>query len=123
LRQWLADDDGWVIGRILGDGHAHKGVTRIYDSLLKSTANRAAVFPECGLPFRGATDWSTRGIELPVDGGGKRWLIHELLRCSAPFPFDELEVVRDNDGTRADPDTDVPEDEKRPAWSAPRRTA
>lgn len=122
LRQWLADDDGWVIGRILGDSHAREGVTRVYDSLLKSTANRAAVFPECGLPFRGVTDWSTRGVELPVDGGGKRWLIHELLRCSAPFPFDELEVVRDNDGTQADPDTDLPEDEKRPAWSPPRRT-
>ncbi|PPU93327.1 hypothetical protein XalbCFBP2523_07625 [Xanthomonas albilineans] len=123
LRQWLADDDGWVIGRILGDGHARAGVTRIYDSLLKSTANRAAVFPGCGLPFRGVTDWSTRGVDLPVDGGGKRWLIHELLRCSAPFPFDELEVVRDNDGTQADPGTDLPEDEKRPAWSPPRRTA
>ena len=123
LRQWLADDDGWVIGRILGDSHARDGVTRVYDSLLKSTANRAAVFPECGLPFRGAMDWSTRGVELPVDGGGKRWLIQELLRCSAPFPFDELEVVRDNDGTQADPDTDLPEDEKRPAWSPPLRTA
>lgn len=123
LRQWLADDDAWVIGRVLADGHAREGVSRVYDSLLKNSANRATAFPECGLPFRGVTDWSSRGVELPVDGGGKRWLVHELLSCSAPFPFNELEVVRDNDGTQADRDTDLPEDEKRPAWSPPHRKA
>ncbi len=114
LRQWLADNDGWVIDRILGDSHARDGVTRVYDSLL---ANWAAIFSECGLPFRGATDCSTRDVELPIDDGGKRWLTHELLSCSAPFPFDKLEVVCDNDGTQVGPDTDLPEDEKRLTWS------
>lgn len=123
LRQWLADDDGWVIGRVLADRRAWDGVTRIYDSLLRNAANRAVVFPECGLPFKGSTSWATRGIELPVEGGRKRWLIQELMGCSTPFPFEELEVVRDNDNRRADPETDLPDDEKRPTWAGPRHTA
>ncbi|MGH8075708.1 MAG: hypothetical protein ACREPE_00065 [Lysobacter sp.] len=123
LRQWLADDDGWVIGRVLADRLAWEGVTRIYDSLLRNAANRAAVFPECGLPFKGVTNWATRGIELPAESGRKRWLIQELTSCSAPFPFEELEVVRDNDNRRADTETDLPDDEKRPAWAGPRRMA
>lgn len=124
LRQWLADDDGWVIGRVLADRHAREGVSRIYDSLLRNSANRAVSFPECGLPFRGTTTWSTRGVEIPVDGGGKRWLIHELTGCTGPFPFEELEIVRDNDGRGADdPDAGLADDEKQPAWTPPRRSA
>lgn len=123
LRQWLADDDGWVIGRILADRHAREGVTRIFDSLLRNAANRTTVFPECGLPFKGATNWATRGIELPAEGGRKRWLIQELTGCSAPFPFEELEVIRDNDNRRADTETDLPDDEKQPTWAGPRHMA
>lgn len=118
LRQWLADDDGWIIGRVLADPHAKEGFTLIYDSLLRNTANFRTAFAECGLPFVGETTWMTRGIALPKeDGNGSRWLIYELTRCTAPFPFENLEIVRDNDGRTADPETDIPDDEKRPAWS------
>ncbi len=118
LRQWLADDDAWVIARVLEDRFAAAGVNRIYDSLLRNTANTKPAFPECSLPFSGVTDWDTRGVSLPGEAGAKRWLIHELQRCSAPFPFEELEVVRDNDSRKAeDPDKDLPPEEKKPAWA------
>ncbi|MFC0154181.1 hypothetical protein ACFFJ4_11305 [Xanthomonas dyei] len=118
LRQWLADDDAWVIGRVLADANAKDGIDRIYNSLLRDTANYKTAFAECGLPFAGTTNWTTRGIEVPKeDGKGHRWLIYELTGCSAPFPFDSMEVVRDNDGRMADPESDLPDDEKRPAWS------
>ena len=118
LRQWLADDDGWVIGRALADPHAEEGIAFIYNSLLRDTANFRTAFAECLLPFVGQTIWTTRGIELPRQNSkGSRWLIYELINCSAPFPFEDLKIVRDNDGRTADPETDVPNDEKRPAWS------
>jgi len=117
LRQWVANDDGWIIGHALANPHANEGIALIYDSLLRNTANFRAAFAECHLPFVGQTTWTTRGIELPRENGkGGRWLIYELTSCSMPFPFD-LEIVRDNDGNTAPPETDIPDDEKRPAWS------
>jgi len=118
LRQWLADDDGWIIGRALTDSHAKKGIALIYDSLLRNTANFRTAFAECFLPFAGQTTWATRGIELPMENGrNNRWLIYELTSCSMPFPFEDLEIIRDNDGNTANPETDIPDDEKKPAWS------
>jgi hypothetical protein len=52
----------------------------------------------------------------PVSGS-KRFLIFELLRCTSSFPFDELEVMRTNDSTKAPEETDLPEEEKRPGWA------
>lgn len=124
LRQWLADDDGWVIGRSIVDPVAGAGMARVYDSLLRSSANTRAAFPECGLPFVGLTRWGTRGIQLTAEGqASKRWLIFEIKRCSAPFPFGELEIIRDNDGRKGDPNFDLPEEEKRPAWAGPQKQA
>lgn len=117
LRRWLADEDAWTIGRVLHDPIAAQGVRRISDALVRDTANRQLSFPECDLPFQGTVRWKARGLPLRVDGKPDRFLIFELLRCSAPFPFDELEVTRDNDGSKAPPETDIPEAEKRPAWA------
>lgn len=122
LRQWLADDDGWIIGRALADAVAGAGMARVYDSLVRSSANARSAFPECGLPFEGYTRWDIRGIPLKPEGHtGSRWLVFEIRQCAAPFPFDELEVIRDNDGRRGNPETDLPEEEKRPAWAGPLR--
>jgi len=118
LRQWLADDDGWIIGRVLADQHAKEGFALVYNSLLRNVDNFRTAFAECGLPFVGETSWATRGIELPKEAGkGSRWLIYELTYCAAPFPFEDLEIVRDNDGRTANPETDLADEDKRPAWS------
>lgn len=117
LRRWLADEDAWTIGRVLQNPIAAQGARRIYDALIRDSANRQPGFPECDLPFSGTVQWKARVLPMPVNGKPDRFLIFELLRCSAPFPFDELEVTRDNDGTKAPPDTDIPEAEKRPGWA------
>lgn len=124
LRQWLADDDGWIIGRMIADPLAEAGVARIYDSLMRNSANSRAAYPECSLPFEGTTAWHARGVSFAVEGQqARRWLIFELRSCSAPFPFRELEIVRDNDGRRADPETDLAEEEKQLTWSGPVKSA
>lgn len=120
LRRWLADPDAWIIGRTLGDATAAAGAKRIFDSLAEAGANAHAAFPDCGLPFNGVTDWTARVVDITPPGREteqKRWLILSLERCTAPFPYEELEVIRDNDSRKANPLTDLPDDEKRPAWS------
>jgi hypothetical protein len=124
-RRWLADADGWIIGRVLGSPLAAAGVARVYDSLLRSVANVTSAFPECGLPFEGRVQWRARGVRISRGNDqGCRFLIHELLRCSAPFPFRELHVDADNNSDPADdPEKDLPEEEKKLAWATPRKTA
>lgn len=118
LRQWLADDDAWIIGRSLASPVAAAGMARVYDSLVENSVNQRPMFPECGLPFEGRTRWKARGRMLPGPvPGSKRFLIFELLRCTSSFPFDELEVMRTNDSTRAPEETDLPQEEKRPGWA------
>lgn len=123
LRRWLADTDAWIIGRTLGDAVAAAGAKRIFDSLAEAGANAQAAFPDCGLPFSGVTDWTAQVVDITPPGRDteqKRWLILSLERCTAPFPYDELEVIRDNDARKADPLTDLPDAEKRPAWVKPK---
>lgn len=116
LRQWLEDSDGWTIARILQNACAEKGVKNVHGSLVKSRINFPRVgykhYPESILPFEGTTDWRARSI-LFEDEGITRKFILELLSCSAPFPFDSLTVIRDNDGGKADPKTDLPDEEKK----------
>ncbi|WP_144406604.1 hypothetical protein [Xanthomonas oryzae] len=124
-RRWLSDADGWIIGRVLCSPQAAAGVACVYDSLLRHSANAVSAFPECGLPFEGATRWRARGVQISRGkGNGSRFLVHELLRCSAPFPFRELHVDADNDNSQAeDPEKDLPEVEKRLAWATPSKIA
>lgn len=120
LRRWLADTDAWIIGRTLGDATAAAGAKRIFDSLAEAGANEHAAFPDCGLPFNGVTDWTARVVDITPPGRTseqRRWLILSLERCTAAFPFEELEVIRENDARKGDPLKDLPDEEKRPAWS------
>lgn len=122
LRRWLADDDGWTIGRVFHEPLAKAGAQRIHDSLMRTSTNREPKFPECLLPFEGTVRWIARGLRIKnLEGEPPRFIIFELLKCSSPFPFDELKVTRDNDGTQANPETDIPAAEKKPAWPAPRK--
>ena len=114
LRQWLYDNEGWVLGRILRDKNAQQGFFQIHRSLVKQLAGKYhQPMPETNFPFQGKTDWAARCLSF-TSGGKVRTLILELLRCTAPFPFSNLVVIRDNDGRQASPETDLPESNKRP---------
>ena len=114
LRQWLYDNEGWVLGRILRDKNAQQGFFQIHRSLVKQSVGKYhQPMPETNFPFQGKTDWAARCLSF-TSGGKVRTLILELLRCTAPFPFSNLVVIRDNDGRRASPETDLPESNKRP---------
>ena len=114
LRQWLYDNEGWVLGRILRDKNAQQGFFQIHRSLVKQSVGKYhQPMPETNFPFQGKTDWAARCLSFR-SGGRVRTLVLELLRCAAPFPFSNLVVIRDNDGRQASPETDLPESNKRP---------
>ena len=114
LRQWLYDNEGWVLGRILRDKNAQQGFFQIHRSLVKQSVGKYhQPMPETNFPFQGKTDWAARCLSF-TSGRKVRTLILELLRCTAPFPFSNLVVIRDNDGRQASPETDLPESNKRP---------
>lgn len=115
LRQEFADEDGWLIGRILNSTEAFQGAATVHDSLMRESANRYRAYPECAFPFSGNT--TLQAHCKPVKSLGKwRYLVFSLARCSGQFPFDELEIVRENDGRTAAPETDIPDEEKQTAF-------
>lgn len=48
-------------------------------------------------PFRGVSDWTMTGQYIGT-GGWKRFLVHQLQKCTAHLPFGTLESYRDNPG-------------------------
>lgn len=117
-RRDVSDNDCWTIGRILNSQEAAASVRLIHDSLIKAQANNIEAFPEAGFPFSGKTILRARCKQ--IGWKKKRWLVLSLHSCSGPFPYDELEVIPDNGGDKANPSTDIPDEEKKPAWSGKR---
>lgn len=116
LRKEYDDDDAWTIARILLDRYALTGAARIFNSISANAVNGSPLFPSCSIPFTGQTFWRVRGIKFRNSTGGDRYLIHEVLRCSAPFPYTNVLVNRDNDGRIEPNGPSVPEDERIEAW-------
>ncbi len=119
LRYWIEDNDGWTLARLLQEPCADEAFKMIHRSLVKQSVNapHKRTMPETNFPFEGRTDLTARCLEFN-SGGKSRLLVLELLHCTAPFPFADLEVVRDNDGTKANPDTDIPDDDKIECWAS-----
>lgn len=115
LRQHLADEDGWIIGRILNSEEAWHGATLLHDTLVKESVNHRRVHMETSFPFSGATNL-TAHFKPIMSMGRWRHLVFAIDRCTAPFPYKNLTILRDNDNRQADSSTDLPEAEKRPAF-------
>lgn len=115
LRQHVTDEEGWVIARILHSKEAFLACFRIHSAVLKNAINHHFVHIESGFPFTGKTNleakvkWIRQSNDTPW-----RCLVLSLEHCSAPLPYSELTVIRDNDGNTANSDTDLPEEEKKP---------
>lgn len=111
-RQDVSDDDCWTIARILNSQAAFDGVRRVNDSMIRDFANIGQANPESIFPFSGTT--SLKALCKKIGNAPSRWLVLSLISCSAPFPYDELQVIADNDGRSADTDTDVADQNKTP---------
>jgi hypothetical protein len=96
--------------------------SKLYKSLQLYQLNTTSLISEpdqalpCGFPFEGPT--AVQGISVRLPGptteSPPRWLILQLERCSAPFPFDQVIVDRDNDSARGG---NAEDDNLMPAWA------
>ncbi|MBL8507918.1 MAG: hypothetical protein JNM11_05590 [Chitinimonas sp.] len=115
LRQHLEDEDGWIIGRILNSEEAWHGATLVHDTFMKESANQRRVHMETCFPFGGTTSLTVHYKHI-MSMGKWRYLVFAIERCTAPFPFNSLTVLRDNDNRQADPSTDLEDEQKLPAF-------
>lgn len=113
LRQHMIDEEGWVIARLLHSPIATKARKTLYDETLRDTINRRFVHPTASFPFEGKTNLVAR-VKWLRDHGSSAWhcLVLGLEECSAPMPYSELTVIRDNDGNPANDSTDIPDFDK-----------
>ena len=114
LRQHMLDEEGWIIARILHSDEAWRGCTRIHDYLMKQSLNSDFTHIETNFPFFGHTNLQARCKQIRSYGDNKwRTLILSLESCTGPLPYKELTVIRDNSGDPADPETDIPNEQKK----------
>src|SRR5215471_14847929 len=119
LRRWLEDHDAWTLARYLCSPAMQRETSRLYNSLQLYQLNSPNVIAipnqnlPCGFPFEGTT--TIQAVCLPLPGATSnsppRWLILRIERCSAPFPFDQVIVDRDNNsipGEHAEDETLIP---------------
>lgn len=118
-RMDVSGDDCKIIGRIYNSYDASRAVKMVWDSMVESRANGLPVHPATCFPFSGKT--TLRALCKQVGGKHKRWLVLSLISCSGPLPYSELLVIPDNDGSSADPDTDISDDEKIESWKTARK--
>ena len=122
LRRWLEDQDAWTLARYLSSPVMQREARRLYQSLQLCQLNSPTLMAEpdqalpCGFPFEGPT--TVQGIFVRVPGAtpdsSPRWLILQLERCSAPFPFGRVVVERDNDSARGE---NAEDENLIPAWA------
>jgi hypothetical protein len=121
LRRWLEDQDAWTLARYISSPVMQREATRLYQSLQLYQLNSTNLVAEpdqalpCGFPFEGPTTVQCIAIRLPgaVPGSPPRWLILQLERSSASFPFERVIVDRDNDGA---PGENAEDANLMPAW-------
>ncbi len=112
LRQKYADNDAWTVARIFNSDTALKGVRRIHSSLVRRSVNSEPSFFNCDVPFQGTTNWKVRGFYIP-DPDYPRYIVLQLLNCSHPFPFSEVQADRDNNANKANLETDIANEDKK----------
>lgn len=111
-RQDVSDDDCWTIARIINSQAAFDGARRVSDSMMRDFANTKQANPESAFPFSGKT--RIKALCKKVGYAPARWLVLSLVSCSAPFPYEDLLVMADNDSGQANPETDIPDQAKIP---------
>lgn len=103
LRKWISDSDAWTLARFHSSEGMQEQVRHLYQGLQNHCVRSDSAYPksfrgfQCGFPFSGTTRIEAIHVPLPCSRAGTdRALILKLLRCSAPFPFDQLLCDRDN---------------------------
>ncbi|URD66873.1 hypothetical protein LNQ82_06530 [Conchiformibius steedae DSM 2580] len=109
LPQKYTDNEAFILARILSNEIAFQGFTSIKSAIEIASINLTNTLPlfKTPFPFSEPSNLTVRGIPIY-----DRFLVTEICSCSAPFP--NVIVIRHNDGRKANPETDIAENDKKP---------
>jgi hypothetical protein len=83
-----------IIGRVLFDPIAMRGVRRVYQSMLVSKINeiseRNTAYPRTSFPYLDEVELTLTGRRLRLKDNGYIFAVHRIESCNAPFPFEFL---------------------------------
>lgn len=114
LRQHVTDDEGWVIARILLSKVAASVCRNIYDGMVRDMVNKKHIHVVSGFPFIGNTNLKVRTKRIPGSKASTwRRLVLSVEYCTAPMPYRDLTILRDNDAKQAKEETDIPDEKKK----------
>ena len=90
LEDGLSGASAADIARIALCAEAETVALNVWRSLLAGRLSNEPAYPKLRLPFAGASIMRARGITLADGLQADRFVVHELLQCSHPFPFSVL---------------------------------
>jgi len=89
----IRNADALVVSRLAFDPIANANAKRIVADTIAAGASNDSYALACCPPFESTTVWSARGKYVD---NGRRFLVWEILRCTAPFPARNVRRGRDN---------------------------
>lgn len=118
MHRRFRESDAWTVARIMGSPIARKNAAMIHYSMLKNSPSAGDVygshkrtdnhenqgrFPAIHAPFEGTTDLEVAGKYIKSLGNKWYFLVFHILKCSAPFPFNEVYLEVESPEIEQDP--------------------
>ncbi|HEX8181164.1 MAG TPA: hypothetical protein VF525_16585 [Pyrinomonadaceae bacterium] len=101
LRDIIKDADRRIVARCAFDLIANRNARNIHTSIIRNAVNEGCAVLEARPPFERTTDLTVQGKWIRSSDGIWHFLVYRIVSCTAPFPFEQLNWARDNDGTPA----------------------
>ncbi|HEX8459714.1 MAG TPA: hypothetical protein VF656_20635 [Pyrinomonadaceae bacterium] len=99
LRQNIKDADKEVVARFAFDPIANRNARNINASIIRNAFNEGCAVLEARPPFERTSDLKVQGKWIRSADEIWHFLVYQIVSCTAPFPFEQLDWARDNDGT------------------------
>lgn len=99
LRQTIKDADKEIVARCAFDKIANRNARNINASIIRNAFNEDRAVLEARPPFERTTDLKVQGKWILSAADIWHFLVYQVVSCTAPFPFEQLDWARDNDGT------------------------
>ncbi|MBI3218552.1 MAG: hypothetical protein HYZ44_03500 [Bacteroidetes bacterium] len=102
LRTRIPDTDIKIVARIAYSDIGFKAAKSVYNSVQLAKMNKQQIYPDCKFPFEGKAELKICGTEIKANGfdnkftNKKIFLVYNIISCSGPFPYSEIEYDREN---------------------------
>lgn len=101
LRDTIKDADRMIVARCAFDQIANRNARNINASIIRNAFNDDCAVLEARPPFERTTDLKVQGKWIKSADEIWHFLVYQIVSCTAPFPFEQVDWARDNDGTPA----------------------